>query len=253
MKLPLIVGNWKMNLSAKEATELACKIREFANKNSYAKVVLAPSFTLLQGVGQVLAGSGVGLASQNFFCQEKGAYTGEVSAGMIKETGCEYVIVGHSERRQLFGETDELVNKKALCAIQNNITAIICVGETAEQRTAGKTFEVIEQQVRKALVGVENQDLEKIVIAYEPIWAIGTGENATVDQANEVHCLIRKIVAEKNSGNKNGSLSILYGGSVTPDNCKELLRDPEINGALVGGASLKINSFCDIIRSADNK
>ncbi|MBT5470390.1 MAG: triose-phosphate isomerase [Nitrospina sp.] len=242
-----------MNLLAKEATELARGILDFADENKYAKVVLAPSFTLLHGVGQVISGTGVGLASQNFFYQEKGAYTGEVSAGMIKEIGCEYAIVGHSERRQLFGETDELVNKKALCAIQNNITAIICVGETGEHRNTGKTFEIIEQQIRKALVGIENQDLEKIIIAYEPIWAIGTGENATADQANEVHCFIRKIVAEINSGNQIGSLSILYGGSVTPDNCEELLQNPEINGALVGGASLKINSFCDIIRSANKK
>lgn len=250
MTMPLIVGNWKMNLLAAEAAELALGISEFVEKITDVKVILAPSFTSLHSVSHTLSGSKVGLASQNFYFEKKGAYTGEVSPDMIKDAGCKYAIVGHSERRQLFGETDELVNKKLLGALENDISAILCVGETGEQRKAGDTHKIIESQVSKALERVGNQHLNEVVIAYEPVWAIGTGENATVDQAAEIHGLIRKIVSEKYQGNENKPLSILYGGSVTPQNSRELLQNDEIDGALVGGASLNIDSFCDIIRSA---
>ncbi len=250
MKTPLIVGNWKMNMLASEAAELARGIREFAEKNKNVRVVLAPSFTSLHSVKQVLLGSKVGLCSQNFYFQEKGAYTGEVSSEMIREAGCEYAIVGHSERRQLFGETDECVHKKILCAIKKNISPILCVGESKEQRNAGKTCMVIESQILKAISGFTSQNLKKLCIAYEPIWAIGTGENATADQAEEIHRFIRKTVKEKFSEDEISPLTILYGGSVTPQNCKELLENKEVDGALVGGASLNIDSFCDIIRAA---
>lgn len=250
MKTPLIVGNWKMNMLASEAAELARGIGEIAEKNTNVRVVLTPSFTSLYSVKQALQGSKVSLGCQNFYYQEKGAFTGEVSADMIKEAGCQYAILGHSERRQLFGETDDLVNKKIICAVQKEVSAILCVGETKEQRNAGQTFEVIESQINKALNGLTGQDLKGVSIAYEPIWAIGTGVNATAEQAGEVHKFIRKIVSEKFSGDEISPLTVLYGGSVTSDNCGELLQNPEVDGALVGGASLNIDSFCDIIRSA---
>ena len=250
MKTSLIVGNWKMNVLASEAAELARGIGEIAEENKNVHVVLAPSFTSLHAVKQALQGGKVSLGCQNFYYQEKGAFTGEVSADMIKEAGCQYAILGHSERRQLFGETDELVNKKIICAVQKDISAIFCVGETKEQRANGQTFEVVESQLEKGLAGLTGQDLKKVFIAYEPIWAIGTGENATADQAAEVHRHIRKIVKEKFSADGIGPLTILYGGSVTSNNCEGLLQNPEIDGALVGGASLNIDSFCDIIRSA---
>jgi triosephosphate isomerase (TIM) len=250
MTMPLIVGNWKMNLLAAEAAELALGIKEFVEKITDVKVILAPSFTSLHSVSHALSGSKVGLASQNFYFEKNGAYTGEISLDMIKDAGCKYTIVGHSERRQLFGETDELVNKKILAALENDILAILCVGETGEQRKAGETHKVIETQVNKALGGLDGRQLKDVVIAYEPVWAIGTGENATVGQAAEIHGLIRKTVSEKYHGNENKPLSILYGGSVTPQNSRELLQNDEIDGALVGGASLNIDSFCDIIKSA---
>ena len=250
MTMPLIVGNWKMNLLTAEAAELALGVKEFLEQNTGVRVILAPSFTSLHSVNKVLSGSKVKLASQNFYFEKNGAYTGEVSPDMIKDAGCKYAILGHSERRQLFGETDELINKKVLGALENDILAILCVGETGKQRKAGETHNIIESQVNKALDGLDNQQLENIVIAYEPVWAIGTGENATIGQAAEIHGLIRKIVVGKYQGNETKPLTILYGGSVTPQNGQELLQNDEIDGALVGGASLNIDSFCDIIKSA---
>jgi triosephosphate isomerase len=250
MKIPLIVGNWKMNLLAKEAAELALGIKKEVEKITDVRVVLAPSFTLLHSVSQILSRSQVRLASQDIHFEKNGAFTGEVSPAMIKDVGCEYAIIGHSERRRLFGETDGSVNKKILAALEHRISAILCVGETEEQRRAGETHKIIETQVSKALDEVSSQQLEHLVIAYEPVWAIGTGENASADQAAEIHSLIRKIVAEKYHGNEIKPLTILYGGSVTPRNGREFLQHQEIDGALVGGASLNIDSFCDIIRSA---
>jgi triosephosphate isomerase len=250
MTMPLIVGNWKMNLLAAEAAELALGIKAFTEKVTDVKVILAPSFTSLHSVSHALDGSKVGLASQNFYFEKKGAYTGEVSPEMIKDAGCKYAIVGHSERRQRFGETDALINKKILSALENDILAILCVGETGEQRKAGETHKIIQSQVSKALEGLDDRQLKDVIIAYEPVWAIGTGENATVGQAAEIHSLIRKIVSDKYQGDVNKPLSILYGGSVTPQNSRELLENDDIDGALVGGASLNIDSFCDIIRSA---
>ncbi len=252
MTMPLIVGNWKMNLLVAEAAELALGVKGFVEKITDVRVILAPSFTLLHSVSQVLSGSKVELASQNFYFEKNGAYTGEVSPDMIKDAGCKYAILGHSERRQLFGETDELINKKILGALENDILAILCVGETGEQRKAGETHKIIESQVNKALDGLDNQQLREIVIAYEPVWAIGTGEDATAGQAAEIHGLIRKIVAGKYQGNETKPLTMLYGGSVTPQNSRELLQNNEIDGVLVGGASLNIDSFCDIIKSAQS-
>ena len=180
-----------MNLLASESKELAREIGEFSKKIESVRVVLAPSFTSLSCVRQILLGSNISLGSQNFYYQEKGAYTGEVSSDMIKEAGCEYVIVGHSERRQVFGETDELINKKIICALEKDLSIILCVGESKEQRNAGKTFEVVQFQINKALAGVKKDDLNRVIIAYEPIWAIGTGENATVNLVAEAHLIFR--------------------------------------------------------------
>ena len=252
MKIPLIVGNWKMNLLDSESKELARLIREFSEKIEGVRVVLAPSFTSLYSVKQILLGSKVSLGSQNFYYQEKGAYTGEVSSDMVKEAGCEYVIVGHSERRQVFGETDELINNKIICALEKDLSIILCVGESQEQRNAGKTFEVVQFQINKALTGVKKDHLNRVFIAYEPIWAIGTGKNATVIQVAEVHRFIREIVEKFFSGNEITPLTILYGGSVTSKNCAEFLKNHEVDGALVGGASLNIDSFCDIIGAAQS-
>lgn len=250
MKTPLIVGNWKMNLLASEAADLAGGIRKFAENISDVQVVLAPAFTSLQIVKDALSNSKIGLACQNFYFQEKGAYTGEVSFEMVKDMGCEFAIVGHSERRQLFGETDEIVNKKMVCAVKNDMRAILCVGETEEQRKNGKIFEIIETQICKGLASLTSKNLDHVNIAYEPVWAIGTGANAAVGQVEEAHRFIRKLIGEKVSGNDICLLNILYGGSVTPKNCRDLLENGEVDGALVGGASLNIDSFCDIIRVA---
>ena len=252
MKMPLVVGNWKMNLLASEAANLAIGIQDFSQKIPDVKVVLAPAFTLLHIVKQVISKSNIGLACQNFYFREKGAYTGEVSFEMVKDAGCQYAIVGHSERRKLFDETNEMVNKKIVCAVNNNISVIVCVGENEEERSKGRTFEIIESQVSQALFGLPNKSLNKVCIAYEPVWAIGTGVNATVGQVEEVHNFIRKIISKKVLGKEDISMDILYGGSVNPENCKDLLRNGEVNGALVGGASLNINSFCDIIKAASS-
>lgn len=250
MVMPLIVGNWKMNLLAADATKLALCVKEFVEDITDVRVVLAPSFTLLHSVNHTLSASKVELASQNFYFERNGAYTGEVSPDMLKDAGCKYAIVGHSERRQLFAETDELINKKILGALSNDISPIFCVGETSKQRKFGHTRNIIKYQLDKALEGLDGQQLAEVVIAYEPVWAIGTGENATVVQAAEIHSFIRKVVAEKFKANKINPLTILYGGSVTSQNSRELLQNDEIDGVLVGGASLNINSFCDIINSA---
>tara|TARA_B100000686_G_scaffold294167_1_gene324193 strand:+ start:2171 stop:2932 length:762 start_codon:yes stop_codon:yes gene_type:complete len=252
MNKPLIIGNWKMNLLVSEAVELARGIADFVSTLSGTRVVLAPSFTFLSEVRNVLLGSNVGLACQNFYFEESGPYTGEISVTMIKDAGCDFAILGHSERRHLFGETDDLINKKLGCAMEKGINSILCVGETGDQRKTGKTFEVIEQQISIGLAGLEKQNLQNIAIAYEPVWAIGTGINAKANQVEEVHIFIRKVIKDKLFGKEINSLAILYGGSVTPQNCKEILGNKEVDGALVGAASLNIDSFCAIINSAES-
>ena len=253
MKMPLIVGNWKMNLLASDAASLANGIQKISGKISDVKVVLAPAFTLIHAVKQALSNSNVGLACQNFHFQESGAFTGEVSIEMVKDAGCRYAIIGHSERRKLFGETNGMVNKKIVCAAKNNMSVILCVGESEEERSNGRTFEIIENQIRRALFSLTMNDLDKVCIAYEPVWAIGTGVNASLDQVEEVHDFIRNVIRKKVFMNKSSCVDILYGGSVNPQNCRDLLRNKEVNGALVGGASLNVDSFCDIIKAASSK
>jgi len=250
MKIPLIIGNWKMNLLSSEAANLAMAIQKFSQNIPGVKVILAPPFTSLHTVKNTLLNSNVGLACQNFYFKEKGAYTGEVSIEMVKDAGCQYAIIGHSERRKLFYESNEIINKKVVCAIKNDIRVILCVGENQEQRNKGETFEIIETQVQQALTNISSKDLGNVCIAYEPVWAIGTGINATLSQVEEMHDFIRKIIIKRTADDNSYHCNILYGGSVNSQNCKDFLFCKSVDGVLIGGASLDINSFCDIISVA---
>jgi triosephosphate isomerase len=213
-------------------------------------VVVAPPFTSLYAVSQIIKNSRLGLAGQNFHSETKGAYTGEVSLEMLKDVGCGYVLIGHSERRQLFGESDADVNKKLHLALKMGFTAVVCIGETQEQRESGETLSVIQTQLQQGLVGLSGESITHLAIAYEPVWAIGTGLNATPKQAVKIHKYIRKFLFESQGFSEKIGARILYGGSVTTENCKELLREEEIDGALVGGASLNFESFYAIIKSS---
>ena len=244
---PLIAGNWKMHKTLAEARDLAREIVRGVNPETRAEVVLAPPYTALSAVAAELTVSKVKLAAQDAFWEEKGAFTGAIAPGMLADAGCSYVIVGHSERRQLFGETDETVNRKVKAVLAAGMRPLMCVGETLAEREAGRTFQVVETQVLNGLAGFPVAEHERLVIAYEPVWAIGTGKTATPDQAQEVHRLIRNLLADTLG---TADIRILYGGSVTPDNAAILLAEPDLDGALVGGASLKAASFLGIINAA---
>jgi triosephosphate isomerase len=246
----LVAGNWKMHKLAGEARDLAAELcSRLSNIAAPTSVLLCPPFTALSEVAGALAGTPLLLGGQNMHWEEKGAYTGEVSAQMLKDVGCDQVIIGHSERRQLFGETDETVSKKVQAALGAGLKVIMCVGETEQQREAGETESVIIGQVRGGLTDLSPDQMSDIIIAYEPVWAIGTGKNATPKQAQDVHELIRNLVADIFGKPVGESLLILYGGSVKPDNADELMTQPDINGALVGGASLDADSFEKIVRA----
>ncbi len=244
---PIIAGNWKMNKTAAEARDLASKLIPLVSGVKDRDIVLAPTFTSLQTVAETIKGTNMALAAQNLFWEDKGAFTGEISAEMLLDLGCKYVIIGHSERRQYFGETDETVNKKVRQALNKGLLPIVCVGELLSEREAGKANDVIDRQVTGALKGVTAAEMQKIVIAYEPVWAIGTGKTATPDQANEIHAFIRQKVKAMYTAEVAESLRIQYGGSVTPDNVSQLMAMPDIDGALVGGASLKPESFAALV------
>jgi len=247
-RLPLIAGNWKMNKTIGEAVDLVRQLRAFLSGGEGVEVAVAPPFTALHAVRKEIEGSSIRLAAQNLFWEEKGAYTGEVSPLMLKELGCQYVIIGHSERRQYFGETDETVNKKMRTALRQGLDPIFCIGETLKEREAGKTLSVIEAQLKRGLQGIEEGEMGKVVIAYEPVWAIGTGKTATPQQANEVHRFIRQRVEDLYTRRIAEGIRIQYGGSVTPENVKGLMSENDIDGALVGGASLKADAFLGIVR-----
>jgi len=250
VRKPIIAGNWKMNCIIDEALVLANEInRAFVDENS-CDVVLCPPFTALLEVSEVLTDSNVSLGAQNMHWEAQGAYTGETSAPMLIDTGCKYVIIGHSERRQFFAETNATVNKKIKAAMQNKLIPIVCVGETLAERESNKTFNVIKEQVLGAFAGISNIDASNVVLAYEPVWAIGTGKNATSKQAEEVHLFIRNLMAELYGREIADSIRIQYGGSVKAENVEELMKEKDIDGALVGGASLKANSFIEIIRKS---
>jgi triosephosphate isomerase len=246
MRRPLIAGNWKMYKTAGPARELARAVREAEAPG--VEVVVAPPFTALAAVAEVLRGSAVGLAGQNLHQEAEGAFTGEVSPVMLRDVGCSHVILGHSERRQLFGETDEGVARKGRAAYTHGLTPILCVGETLAEREAGRTTEVVERQLERALRELSADQVAAGVVAYEPVWAIGTGRTATPEQAQEVHAFIRGQVARSHGEAAAGALRILYGGSVKPDNIGALMAQADVDGALVGGASLDAGSFLKIVR-----
>ena len=244
---PIIAGNWKMNKTSTEARDLASKLIPLVSGVKDRDIVLAPPFTSIPAVAETVKGTNMALSAQDLFWEEKGAFTGEISAEMLLDLGCKYVIIGHSERRQFFGETDETVNKKVRQALNKGLLPIVCAGELLSEREAGKANEVIERQVVGALKGVTAAEMQKIVIAYEPVWAIGTGKTATPDQANEIHAFIRQKIKSMYNGDVAGALRIQYGGSVTPENVSTLMAKPDIDGALVGGASLKPESFAALV------
>jgi triosephosphate isomerase len=246
--LPFIAGNWKMNKTVAEARDLVRELKVAIAGTEGVEVAIAPPFTALSAVHQELQGSAIHLAAQNLFWEEKGAYTGEVSPAMLKEVGCQYVIIGHSERRQFFGETDEMVNRRMKAALGLGLKPIFCIGETLREREEGKTFSVIERQVEGGLRDLGENEVKSVVAAYEPVWAIGTGKTATPQQAEEVHRFIRERIERICSRQIAEGVRIQYGGSVTPENIKGLMDQRDIDGALVGGASLKSETFAKIVR-----
>ena len=249
MRKPMIAGNWKMYKDVKQAVELTNEIKRDVYDISNVDVVVCPSFVALVEVADMIVESNVDLGAQNCYWEDEGAYTGEVSVPMIKSTGCKYVIIGHSERRKLFNETDATINKKIKAAIDGGLIPIFCVGETLEEKEAGKTIDVVKNQVVEGLKGFDERYIDSLIIAYEPVWAIGTGKTATPEQAQEVHFMIRGLIKELYSETLSESKRILYGGSVKPDNINELMSEKDIDGGLIGGASLKSESFAAIIKS----
>ena len=246
----IIAGNWKMNKTAAEAVDLVQGLKRELNTVKEVDMVVCPPFTALSEVSKLVLDSTIRLGAQNMSEQNGGAFTGEISAGMLKEFSVRYVILGHSERRQYQKETDGLVAQKALAAHRASLRPIVCVGETLEEREANRTAEVVETQVRGSLAGLSREQVEETIMAYEPVWAIGTGRNATPDQAQQVHALIRKVVASLFDETIAKRVRIQYGGSVKPANARELMSQPDVDGALVGGASLEIRSFSDIIKNS---
>jgi triosephosphate isomerase len=247
---PILAGNWKMNMTATQARDLAGKLVPLVAGVKDRDIVLGPPFTALAAVAGTIKGTNIGLAAQNLHWEDKGAFTGEISAEMLLDSGCKYVIIGHSERRQYFGETDETVNKKLKQALKKGLAPIVCVGETLAEREAGKANEVIGLQISGGLKDISADDMKKVVIAYEPVWAIGTGKTATPDQAQEIHAYIRQKVKDAYSAAIAEGLRIQYGGSVTPENVASLMAKPDIDGALVGGASLKPETFAALVKFA---
>ena len=247
MRRPFIAGNWKMNLDLASAVALAQGVAKEAENVDLVDLAVCPPSVYLDGVGRAIAGSKVALGAQNMYHKPKGAYTGEVSAAMLRDLGCRYVILGHSERRHVLGETDEDVNNKVLAALEAGLVPIVCVGELLCEREAGQTLEVIRRQFDGSLAGLSLEQIARIVIAYEPVWAIGTGKVASPKQAEEVHLDLRKIMEDRYNKDVAATVRIQYGGSVKPANARELLSQPNIDGALVGGASLEVDQFMGIV------
>jgi triosephosphate isomerase len=247
MRTPIIAGNWKLNKNRAEAEALARGVVDATRGVQDVQVVLCPVYTSLETVRRILEGTQVQLGAQDVFWEESGAFTGEVSSSLLKDAGCAFVIIGHSERRQFFGETNETVNRKVKAALAAGLLPIVCVGETLPEREAGKVETVVRDHVENGLAGLTPEQIGKIVVAYEPVWAIGTGKTATPEQAQEVHHLIRGLLAGMAGKDVADKVRIQYGGSVKPDNVKILMAQPDIDGALVGGASLKADSFAALV------
>ncbi|MEC7640834.1 MAG: triose-phosphate isomerase [Nitrospinota bacterium] len=249
MRRPIIAGNWKMNKTTAEAAVLVDEIKHKLTQPPTADIILAPPYTALGTVQKQLVDTPIALAGQNIHAESDGAFTGEISAPMLKEAGCAFVILGHSERRQAFTEDDSLINKKIKTAMGHGLKVIFCLGETLEMREQDKTIQVVGEQLNRGLEGLGNGELENLVIAYEPVWAIGTGKNASPEQAQEIHTFIRDHLDNTFGPQMGSSTRILYGGSVNSQNSADLLGQADIDGALVGGASLIADAFCAIIES----
>lgn len=251
MRKTVIAGNWKMNNDLKGSEKLIVDLKNILQGEKIkCDVIICPSFTSLSEASKLVSGSVIKLGAQNMYFEESGAYTGEVSASMLKSAGCEYVILGHSERRTIFGESDEVINKKIKKALSAGLKPIFCVGELLEERENGTTNDVIKRQLLKGLEGISVDEMKNIIVAYEPVWAIGTGKTASPAQAQEVHEFIRDLIEINFSLETANDITIQYGGSVKPDNAEELLSQNDIDGALVGGACLKADSFLGIIKGA---
>ncbi|MFA6280878.1 MAG: triose-phosphate isomerase [Candidatus Omnitrophota bacterium] len=250
MRKPLIAGNWKMYKTSDQAVKLSAGLKASLKDFTAADVVLCPPFTVLNTVYNVINDTDMQLGAQDLFWEKEGAFTGEISPIMLKDCGCEFVIIGHSERRKYFHETDATINKKIKVSLEVGLKPIVCVGETLEEREADKTIEVIKTQLSGGLLELNIEDMLNVTIAYEPVWAIGTGKNATAAQAQEVHKFIRNWIVERFSQGVSNTVRILYGGSVKPQNAKELMAQEDVDGALVGGASLEVSSFTDIIKNS---
>ncbi len=251
MRTKIIAGNWKMHTTPREAVSLVQALKARTVNIHRTEMVVCPPFVSLTAVAPLLAETRIGLGAQNMHWEDQGAFTGEISAPMLKDAGCQYVILGHSERRRYFGETDEKVNKKLQKALASGLTPIVCIGETLEEREAGKTFSVLQTQLSGGLRDLTPESAANIILAYEPVWAIGTGRNATPEQAQEAHGFLRSWIAESFGRPVADGMRIQYGGSVKPENAASLLRQPDVDGALVGGASLKAESFAAIIEAAE--
>ncbi len=250
MRIPLVIGNWKMHGGQAEARALAQSLRDGLKRPRGVEVVVCPPFTALAAVGEALSGSAVALGAQNCHWEPSGAFTGEISPAMLAELGCRWVLLGHSERRHIFRETDEEISRKVAAALRHGLRPVLCVGETADERRQGLTFTVVEGQLRAGCAGLTAEDIGRCVLAYEPVWAIGTGVNATPSQAAEVHGYLRGLVSELGSKELAQSVRILYGGSVKAENAAVLTQEADIDGVLVGGASLQAPSFIAIAKKS---
>ncbi|NOT28182.1 MAG: triose-phosphate isomerase [Acidobacteria bacterium] len=246
-RIPLIAGNWKMFKTVDETVKYVKELRGLVKDIQGVEIVLAPPFTALHPAAEAARNSNVAVAAQDMFWEREGAFTGEISAHMIREAGAEFVIIGHSERRTLFGETNTTVNRKVLAAFAAGLVPIACIGETLDQRERGETFDVLDRQVQQGLDGVSAERIGQLVIAYEPVWAIGTGRTATSDQAQEAHAHIRSRLRQWFGPEAAEACHVIYGGSVKPDNIRDLIVQPDVDGALVGGASLDIRGFAEIV------
>jgi len=249
MRKPFIAGNWKMNTDSQSSVALASGLAGELKDITTVDVAVCPPFVYLQSVAKALGDSGIAMGAQDFYFEGNGAFTGEISCEMLKDVCCTYALIGHSERRHVIGETDELINQKLLAALKSGLKPILCVGELLEEREADKTTAVVTEQIEKGLAGVSAADMADITIAYEPVWAIGTGVTATAEQAQEVHAMIRKLLAEMYDATVAENTRIQYGGSAKPGNTAELMANPDVDGLLVGGAGLKVEDFSAMIKT----
>ena len=247
MRTPLIAGNWKMFKTVHETVVFVKELRAVVKDVLDVEIVVSPPFTAIHAAAEAARNSDIGVAAQDMYWEREGAFTGEISAAMITEAGAEYVIIGHSERRRLFGETDAIVNRKVTAAIAAEVTPIMCVGETLEERERNETLTILDRQIKDGLDTVTGEQVAKLVIAYEPVWAIGTGRNATAAQAGEAHAHIRTRLRQWFGAEAAEQCRVIYGGSVKPDNIRQIIAEPDVDGALVGGASLDLKSFSDIV------